>query len=120
MADESELPELANASTIGRITLTQSDWWYDHSDALDEAVAVVEWQELHVERRTVGPVIEERPQQRLTMTVEEAATALGISRATAYEAVSRGEIPAIRIGRRILIPKVALEKLLDGDSQGEP
>ncbi|MHB1486639.1 MAG: helix-turn-helix domain-containing protein [Acidimicrobiales bacterium] len=114
MADESELPELANASTIGRITLTQSDWWYDHSDALDEAVAVIEWQELHVERRTVGPVIEERPQQRLTMTVEEAATALGISRATAYEAVSRGEIPAIRIGRRILIPKVALEKLLEG------
>ena len=120
MADESELPELANASTIGRITLTQSDWWYDHSDALDEAVAVIEWQELHVERLTVGPVIEERPQQRLTMTVEEAATALGISRATAYDAVSRGEIPAIRIGRRILIPKVALEKLLDGDGRGGP
>jgi excisionase family DNA binding protein len=54
------------------------------------------------------------------MTVEEAATALGISRATAYEAVSRGEIPAIRIGRRILIPKVALAKLLDSDSQAEP
>ena len=120
MADESELPELANASTIGRITLTQSDWWYDHSDTLDEAVAVIEWQELHVERRTVGPVIEERPQQRLTMTVEEAATALGISRATAYEAVSRGEIPAIRIGRRILIPKVALAKLLDGSSSNGP
>ena len=54
------------------------------------------------------------------MTVEESATALGISRATAYEAVSRGEIPAIRIGRRILIPKVALEKLLDGGGQSEP
>jgi len=34
--------------------------------------------------------------------------------------VSRGEIPAIRIGRRILIPKVALEKLLDGSSSNDP
>jgi excisionase family DNA binding protein len=114
VANETELPELKNALTVGRITLTQSDWWNEHRDAMDEAVAVIEWEELHIERRTVGPVIEERPQQRLTMTVEEAAVALGISRATAYEAVSRGEIPCIRIGRRILIPKVALEKLLEG------
>ena len=120
MADESELPELKGALTVGRITLTQPEWWDEHSNAMNEAGAVIEWQELHVERRSVGPVIEERPQQRLTMTVEEAATALGISRATAYEAVSRGEIPAIRIGRRILIPKVALAKLLDSDSQAEP
>ena len=42
---------------------------------------------------------------------------LGISRATAYDAISRGEIPCIRIGRRILIPKVALERLLDGSGQ---
>ena len=113
MADELELPELANAFTVGRITLTQPEWWDEHSDAMNEAVAIVEWDELHVERRTVGPVIEERPKQRLTMTVEEAAVALGISRASAYEAVSRGEIPCIRIGRRVLIPKVALEKLLN-------
>ena len=108
-----ELPELTGALTVGRITLTQPEWWDEHTDAMNEAVAIVEWDELHVERRTVGPVIEERPQQRLTMTVEEAAVALGISRASAYEAVGRGEIPCIRIGRRILIPKVALEKLLN-------
>ena len=42
---------------------------------------------------------------RLTLTVEEAAASLGISRASAYEAVRRGEIPAIRIGRRILVPR---------------
>jgi excisionase family DNA binding protein len=106
--------ELLNAERVGRITLTQPTWWDDHSDVLTEAVALIEWDELHVERRTVGPVIEERPPQRLTMTVEEAAVVLGISRATAYSAVSRGEIPCIRIGRRILIPKVALERLLDG------
>ena len=119
MSDETDLepPELAGAETVGRITVTQLDWWNAHSDAFSEAVAVTEWDELHVEHRTVGPVIEERPLQRLTMTVEEAAVVLGISRATAYDAVSRGEIPCIRIGRRILIPKVALERLLDGAGQ---
>ena len=115
MSDETDcdLPDLAGAETVGRITITQLDWWNAHPDAFSEAVAVIEWDELHVERRTVRPVIEERPPQWLTMTVEEAAVVLGISRATAY-AVSRGEIPCIRIGRRILIPKVALEWLLDG------
>ena len=39
---------------------------------------------------------------------------LGISRATSYAAVSRGEIHRIRIGRGILIPKVALVRVLDG------
>jgi len=52
-------------------------------------------------------------QERLTMTVEEAASALGIRRAFAYEAVTRNEIPHVRIGRRILIPRVALNRLLD-------
>lgn len=52
---------------------------------------------------------------RLTLTVEEAATLLGISRAFAYEAVGRGEIPSIRIGRRILVPKAALSRLAGGE-----
>jgi excisionase family DNA binding protein len=50
--------------------------------------------------------------ERLTLTVEEAGTLLGISRAFAYEAVNRGDIPSIRIGRRILVPKAALERML--------
>ncbi len=52
---------------------------------------------------------------RLTLTVEEAATLLGISRAFAYEAVGRGEVPSIRIGRRILVPKAALQRLLTAE-----
>ena len=52
--------------------------------------------------------------ERLTLTVEECADLLGISRAFAYEQVNAGTIPSIRIGRRILIPKVALERLLSG------
>ena len=50
---------------------------------------------------------------RLTYTVEEAAHLIGISRNSAYEAVRRGEIPTIRIGRRILIPRTRLEDLLE-------
>ena len=57
-------------------------------------------------------VIPNEPIHLLTLTVEEAATALGISRAFAYEAVARGEIPCIRIGKRILVPIAGLNRLL--------
>ena len=49
---------------------------------------------------------------RQTMTVEEAAQCLGLSRNSAYQAVRTGAIPAIRVGRRILVPTHALESLL--------
>ncbi len=49
---------------------------------------------------------------RQTLTVEEAAKALGIGRASAYEAVRKGELPAIRLGRRLVVPRAALERLL--------
>jgi excisionase family DNA binding protein len=48
----------------------------------------------------------------LTVTTAEAARLLGISRNLAYEAARRGEIPTIRIGRRILVPIAALERLI--------
>ena len=54
-----------------------------------------------------------RPSDRLTYNVEEAALLLGISRNSAYEAVRKGEIPTIRLGRRILVPVSRLEALLD-------
>jgi excisionase family DNA binding protein len=49
---------------------------------------------------------------RLTWTVPEAAALLGISRASAYEAAHRGELPVRVIGRRLLVPRVALLRLL--------
>jgi len=58
-----------------------------------------------------------RTEIRLTMSVEEAAEVLGISRAFAYEAIHRGEIPHVKIGRRILVPKAALERLIDPAAQ---
>lgn len=41
---------------------------------------------------------------RLTVTVDEAATILGLGRSAAYEATRRGQIPSRRLGRRIVIP----------------
>ena len=50
-----------------------------------------------------------------TVSVEEAAKILGYSRNTAYEAVKSGQLPVIRIGgRKIRVPKVALERILAG------
>lgn len=50
---------------------------------------------------------------RDTYSVEEAAERLGLSRNATYAAVTSKEIPAIRIGRRILIPKRAIENMLN-------
>jgi excisionase family DNA binding protein len=47
-------------------------------------------------------------------TLSEVAAILRISRGSAYEAAKRKEIPTIRIGRRILVPSDALERLLSG------
>ncbi len=45
--------------------------------------------------------------ERLTLTVSEAAKALGIGRGTAYELVRTGEIPTLRLGRRLVVPRAA-------------
>jgi excisionase family DNA binding protein len=57
--------------------------------------------------------------QRLTWTVPEAARLLGISKDSAYEAAHRGELPVRVIGRRMLIPRAALLRLLDGSHAPE-
>jgi excisionase family DNA binding protein len=51
---------------------------------------------------------------KLTLTVSETASLLGISRAHAYELVARHELPAIRLGRRVLIPRQAIQDLIQG------
>ena len=50
-----------------------------------------------------------------TYTVEEAGKLLGIGRNQTYEAVHRGDLPYIRIGKRLLIPKAVLDRLLNGE-----
>jgi excisionase family DNA binding protein len=108
------------------LTLYQPWYWIEHRDELDEAIFVASMLQIEALARHGYP----RPMPawvqtllnlggglagdtRLTLTVEEAAQLLGISRAFAYEAVKRGEIPHVRIGRRVLIPRAALERMLD-------
>jgi excisionase family DNA binding protein len=47
-----------------------------------------------------------------TITVEEAAPILGIGRSSAYSAASSGDLPTIRVGKRILVPVPKLRRLL--------
>ena len=54
-------------------------------------------------------------QNKLAISVPEAGALLGISRNSAYEAARRGEIPTIKIGKRILVPVIALERLIGGE-----
>ncbi len=49
------------------------------------------------------------------MSISEAAELLGISRTTAYELAHSGELPVVRLGRRILVPVNRLAELLDTD-----
>ncbi|MDX6197893.1 MAG: Helix-turn-helix domain [Actinomycetota bacterium] len=49
----------------------------------------------------------------VVLTVDEVAAVLRISRGLAFAAVRAGTIPHVRIGRRILVPRTALDALLD-------
>jgi len=56
--------------------------------------------------------------EKLTLTVEEAGRLLGLSRPSAYEAARVGQLPVIRIGRRLLVPRARLLAML-GEPVGE-
>jgi len=55
-----------------------------------------------------------------TLTVEEAGRLLGIGRGLAYEAARRGDIPTLRIGRRLVVPRAALDRLLNDPGNVTP
>jgi excisionase family DNA binding protein len=52
--------------------------------------------------------------QKQTYTISEVAKLLGIGRSAAYEAARTGQIPIIRIGKRLIVPAVALDRMLAG------
>lgn len=59
-----------------------------------------------------------------TLTIDEAAQVLGISRYLAYEQARTGKIAGVavlKVGRRLLVPRAALDRVLAGEStQREP
>lgn len=55
---------------------------------------------------------------RRVITVPEAGRILGLGRTASYEAVRAGEIPAIRIRGRVVVPVAQLERLLTGRWNG--
>jgi excisionase family DNA binding protein len=54
--------------------------------------------------------------QRLVYEVPEAGAMLGLTRNASYDAAKRGEIPTIRFGKLLRVPKLAFHRLLDGVS----
>ena len=67
------------------------------------------------ESKIIQRVLDGRWDGRSTFTVEEAGCEiLGLSKCSAYAAVNSGELPAIRIGHRWIVPRHALERILSG------
>ena len=50
---------------------------------------------------------------RLTYEVPEAGALLGLSRNASYCAAKRGELPIIKIGKRMKVPKAAFHRMLE-------
>ncbi|MGI8876141.1 MAG: helix-turn-helix domain-containing protein [Egibacteraceae bacterium] len=69
---------------------------------------------------TASRALDELP---ATITIEEAGELLGISRRSAYRAAAAGELPTLRLGRRLLVPTPRLLALLglpDGRADAPP
>ena len=52
---------------------------------------------------------------RFTVTIPEGGAVIGLGRGASYAAAKRGEIPTIRVGRKILVPVAALLRMLGED-----
>ena len=50
--------------------------------------------------------------EKMILTVKETAQILGLSRNSVYQGVLTGQIPCLKVGKRILVPRKALEELL--------
>lgn len=63
----------------------------------------------------VGPTLEEVKAWPATVSVEEAAAALGISRAHAYDLIKNGDFPAkaFPVGRRIRVTTASILNVID-------
>ena len=67
---------------------------------------------LGVEGRRYRDALRLDPAETPTVTVPQAARFLGISRGSGYEAARTGDLPTIRMGRRLLVPTARLLEML--------
>jgi excisionase family DNA binding protein len=58
------------------------------------------------------------PGREPTITLDRVATILDLSRSSVYNAAHSGEIPTIRVGRRLLVPTAALAQMLQAPTGG--
>jgi excisionase family DNA binding protein len=77
--------------------------------SITESLGVIKKQNKH---RGIAQMVTE-----LTMTVEQMAKAIGISRPHAFRMVNEGKIPALRLGKRWLISRKALDEFLAKSSE---
>ena len=74
--------------------------------------------EMSIQEATVEQRAERRAEgTRLTVTVPEAAGLLGVGVSSAWDAVWSGQIRSFRIGRRVLVPRAEIDRLLGGGGQ---
>ena len=69
---------------------------------------------------TITRTIDDDWRQRATLSVEDTAAVLGLSRNTVYSAIRSGEIPCVRVGRRFLVPTALLAEMLGLVSDRSP
>lgn len=63
--------------------------------------------------------MKENNTDKLCISVDEMAMRLGISRAGAFALVHSNGFPSIRVGRRLLVPLVGLERWLEQQAEGK-
>jgi len=70
-----------------------------------------------VSRKT--PITLGEARARLTIRADEASYLLGVSTDAVYRAAESGELPSLRVGRRVVIPTARLLELLGAASTPE-
>ncbi len=64
-----------------------------------------------------SPISLPDPKERPTLTVDAVAGLLGVDRKTVYAAINSGELPCLRVGRRILVPTAWLAARIAPDGE---
>ena len=76
------------------------------------------WQQRSLTVGRMQPIGSEEVPTKLVLSIAEAAEVLGVSDDLIYELTARGELPCLRLGRRKVIPAIAIQAVIDGCLDG--